>query len=339
VTVRAQQALVLGFAVLALAGCSVPTVQSVVPSVAQSSPSSGQTLLLSFLQRMNRTAIRRDRRPSWMAREAKAQNLLYVSDGGFDEVLIYSYPAGKMVGTLTNLQDPAGVCSDSAGDVWIVNSVSLKIAEYAHGAKKAKATLSDAAANPLGCSVDPTTGNLAVTNLGMASGGGGLSIYTGAKGSPKKYTDSGLMYVYFCGYDNQGDLFVDGQDSAYHFVLDELPSGSGTLQTISLSGSIAFPGGVAWDGSYVVIGDQYYQSKHKAAIFQYTVAGSAGTLEGTTTLSDTCDALQFAISGNTVVVPDACSNSAAFYDYPAGGSPSASLSGFQYPVAAAISLK
>jgi hypothetical protein len=284
-----------------------------------------------------------------MAPEAQAQNLLYVSVGGADEVLVYSYPAGKKVGALTNLHDPAGTCSDAGGDVWIVNSASFDIVEYAHGGKKVKATLSDSGgANPLGCSVDPTTGNLAVTNLGAAGGGGNLSIYTGAKGSAKKYTDSDLTYVYFCGYDDQGNLFVDGLDNAFNFVLAELPGRGGKLQTVSLSSAVGFPGGVAWDGAYVAIGDQLYEGKHKSAVYQFSVTGSAATLEGTTPLIRSCDVLQFAISGegspkedkqgNTAVAPDDCRNNAAFYHYPAGGSPTKTLSGLQYPVAVAISL-
>ncbi|MGA7201282.1 MAG: hypothetical protein WBX26_05585 [Candidatus Cybelea sp.] len=327
---------------ITFAGCSVPAGQSPAPFV-QSSRSQAQAQLFSFLHRMKRAPSRRDRRASWMAPAAKSQTLLYVSDGGADEVLIYSYHAGKMVGKLTHLQDPAGVCSDPTGNVWVVNSASLTILQYAHGATKSKATLDDSgSANPLGCSVDPRTGDLAVTNLGTASGGGNLAIYTAAQGSATTYTDPDLMYVYFCGYDDRGNLFVDGLDGTYQFVLAELPSGGETLQTIGLSGSVGFPGGVAWDGKYIAIGDQYYQNKHTAAIFQYSVSGSAGTLVGTTVLSATCDALQFAIPKDgqqrtTVVVPDACLNSAAFYDYPAGGSPSITFSGFEYPVAAAVS--
>jgi hypothetical protein len=345
---RVHFAFVFGTAAVMLVGCVAPSDQSSSLGSAQSSLSNAQSLLFSFLRRMERPPARAKRRATWIAPEAKVRNLLYVSDGGAREVVVYSYPAGELVGELTNLDDPAGACSDAQGNVWIVNSASFQIVEFAHGGKRAKARLSDyGAANPLGCAVDPTTGNLAVTNVGTASGGGGFSIYAGAKGSAENYQDSDLMYAYFCGYDNEGNLFIDGLNGAYSFVLVELPSGSETPQTISLSGNVAFPGGVAWDGKYMAIGDQYYQGKRASAIFQYSVAGSAGTLEGTTTLTDSCDALQFAISsrgmprkdqqGKAVVVPDACLNSAAFYGYPAGGSPTETLSGLEYPVAAAVS--
>jgi hypothetical protein len=344
---RVRFAFVFGTAALLLVGCVAPSDQSSSLGSAQSSRSNAQSLLFSFLQRMERPPARANRRATWIAPEAKGRDLLYLSDGGAHEVVVYSYPGGKLVGMLTSLKDPAGACSDAHGNVWIVDSASFEIVEFAHGGKKAEARLSDSGeANPLGCSVDPTTGNLAVTNIGTASGGGGFSIYAGAKGNAKHYQDSDLTYAYFCGYDNEGNLFIDGLDSAYSFVLVELPSGSEKPQKISLSGKVAFPGGVAWDGEYIAIGDQYYQGKRTSAIFQYSVSGSVGTLEGTTTLTDSCDSLQFAISGgrqkknqrgNAVAVPDACSSSAAFYDYPAGGSPTETLSGLQYPVAAAVS--
>jgi hypothetical protein len=328
-----------GASVTLLAGCAVPSAQVGPQSSIQNSRPGAQALFLAFLHKMQRAPIHHNRRASWMAPESKKQSLLYLSDGGADEVRIYSYPAGKKVGALTQVQDPAGVCSDAAGDVWVVNSASFTIAEYAHGATKSEATLSDAGSgSPLGCSVDPTTGNLAVTNLGTPSGGGNLSIYTGAKGSAQKFQDSDLTYFYFCAYDDEGNLFVDGLNSSYGFVLAELPTGSGKLQTISLNGTIDFPGGVAWDGSYVAVGDQYYQGMHTSAIYQVSVSGSAGTVEGTTTLTDACDVLQFAIATKTVVAPDDCSSSAGYYDYPAGGSPTKTVSGLTYPVAATLSL-
>jgi hypothetical protein len=336
---RRRSAFVFGVAIAALAGCAVPSGQTGPQSPTPNSPTSAQSLFLAFLHRMKQAPPRPVRSASWMGPEAKKQNLLYLSNGGAGDVLIYSYPAGKKVGALTHLHDPAGVCSDTAGDVWVVNSASFTIVEYAHGATQSEATLSDAgSSNPLGCSVDPATGNLAVTNLGTASGGGNLSIYTGAKGSAKQYQDSDLTYPYFCGYDDEGNLFVDGLSSSYGFILAELPSGGGKLQTIGLNGSVDFPGGVAWDGSYVAIGDQYYQGEHTSAIYQVSVSGSAGTVEGTTKLTSSCDALQFVVQGGTVVAPDNCSSSASFYHYPAGGGPTKTITGYTYPVAAAVSV-
>lgn len=289
-----------------------------------------------------------DGEPSWMAPNAKAQNLLYISDGGANEVYVYSYRAGKLVGKLKGFQDPAGVCADAAGDVWIVDSGSSKIVEYAHGGTEPKATLSDSGATYLlGCSVDPTSGNLAVTDLGGASVSGSVVIYAGAHGAPKKRRISHLLYVYFCGYDDAGNLFVDGVDGSYAFQFAELLSGSKFFKHVTLNQSVGFPGGIQWDGRYVAIGDQKYENQHTSAIYQVLVSGSKGTIEGTTELKDSCDVLEFAISsagsntkhrkGAEAIAPDACQNNVQFYGYPAGGTPTKTLRRFLYPVGAAIS--
>ncbi len=290
-----------------------------------------------------------DRGPSWVAAGATAQNLLYIADGGADDVYVYSYPAGKSVGKLQGFQDPAGVCADATGDVWIVNSGSAKIVEYAHGAKEPKATLSDPGATYLiGCSVDPTTGDLAVTDLGSASVGGRVLIYARAHGTPRKRRNEHLQFAYFCGYDDAGNLFIDGLDGDGSFVLVELAGVSNMLRRITLNQSVGFPGGVQWDGRYIAIGDQRYKNQLTSAIYQVSVSGGSGTVEGTTQLSDSCDVLQFSIvsAGNNknhnrgaeAIAPDACQNNVRIYDYPAGGASTKTFDRFQYPVGATVSL-
>jgi|HubBroStandDraft_4_1064222.scaffolds.fasta_scaffold00008_129 hypothetical protein len=285
---------------------------------------------------------------SWMSAEAKARSLLYVSDDANGDVDVFTYPFGKLVGRLAGFLQPAGICTDAAGDVWIVDAASSKLFEYGHGDKTPIATLSDPNASALlACSVDPTTGNLAVTDFGNASGAGSILIYSDAKGNPSKYRNAQLQAVYFCGYDDLGNLFVDGLDPNGAFEFLELPRGSGVLQHITLNGSIFFPGGVAWDGKYVTIGDQEYQGGHHSAIFQVAISASLGSIVGVTSLDSSCDVLQYSIpklgkgrrnpQGSKVVAPDACLNAVAIYNYPAGGVPVKTLGNLEYPVGSAVS--
>ena len=146
-----------------------------------------------------------------MVPAARAQNLLYVSDEGANDVDVYAYPAGTRAGKLTNLAQPAGLCTDTLGDVWVVQSSSAKITEFGHGGAKPIATLTISGARRLlGCAVDPTTGNLAVTDLGNSKGGGSLWVFAHAQGTPKNYRDPKISFAYFDGYDLGGNLFVDG---------------------------------------------------------------------------------------------------------------------------------
>lgn len=267
---------------------------------------------------------------------------IYVSEGGTNDVILLNYPSFNKIGKIKNLHDPAGVCSDAAGNVWIVNSKSSKILEFAHNGHKAIASLSDSAAGlPFACAVDPTTGNLAVTSMHGTSGAGVL-IYTGAQGAPTVYTSTSLAVAYFCGYDAAGDLFVDGLNSSYAFVLMELPVGGTALQPVNLSGTIGFPGGIAWDGQYLAIGDEAYNGGRTSVIDDVAVSGTTASIVATVPLQKSCDVTQFAFvtgtAGTTVVAPDACHNKLFTYPYPGGGNPSKVLKHFLYPIAAAVSV-
>ena len=71
---------------------------------------------------------------SWMAPDAKkSKTLLYVADQDANDVDVYSYPGGKLKGTLTGFQTPSGVCSNKAGDVFILNGNGTSVEVYAHG--------------------------------------------------------------------------------------------------------------------------------------------------------------------------------------------------------------
>lgn len=321
-------------ALLILAGCGVLPFGSAAGNLAQH-----DTLSIGMPGAIPQTA-RHDHRASWMAPNATGRDLLYISDAGANVVNIYSYPSGGSLGKLTGFTDPTGLCTDTDRDVWVVDTTLSALYEYPHGSKTRKASLkANGTFNLLGCSVDPTTGNLAVAEIGTPTALGGVWIFTNAKGTPKKYKTSAMNFAYFCGYDNAGNLFVDGLDGSGNFVLVELPSGSGTLETITLNQSVGFPGGVEWDGKHVAIGDRAYQNKHESAIYRFSMSGRTGTIKGTTKLTGSCDVVQFGISSTRVVAPDACYNVVRFYAYPGGGAPTKQLTGFQYPVGAVVSHK
>ena len=107
---------------------------------------------------------RSNRSSSWMATGTANETLLYISDIGAETVDVFTYPKGAMVGALTGFEEPNGECVDAKGNVWIADTYALEIVEYAHGGTKPIAKLSDAN-YPVSCSIDPTTNDLAATNL------------------------------------------------------------------------------------------------------------------------------------------------------------------------------
>jgi hypothetical protein len=325
----AQHGFLVGAGVLVLAGCSGSSVPSVAPSHA--GPAAGDA------------SVRADRQRTWMAPDAKKQQLLYVSDAEADDVNVYSYPAGKLKGQLTGFDGVQGLCSDKAGDVWIANSNQEAMLEYKHGGTTPIATLNDPGYLPVDCSVDPTTGNLAVANSeGYPSHGpGDLAIYTGAKGSPQLYGDSSLYFTLYVGYDNAGDAFVDAQaPGSGAFAFAELPKGGSTLGTVTTTGISGLGAGVAWDGKYITVGI----GRPSSTIYQLQVSGSAATIAGTTTISGNPGLGKYVVvtkgrkQGNTVIDPEVGgTKDVGFFKYPSGTGPVKAITGLQNPVAVAIS--
>jgi hypothetical protein len=276
--------------------------------------------------------------PSWMASDAKQQNLLYV--GGVHVVNVYSYPQGKLEGRLRGFYRTEGECVDKKGDIYITNLGTNEIFEYAHGGTKRLATLKGYG-GATGCAIDPTTGNLAVTNIE-----GYLAVYKGARGKPTVYTDRKFQEFFFCGYDDKGNLFVDGQNRDIQFELAELPKGVATLASVTLDQSIGWPAGVQWDGKYVAVGNagKTCGSCTGPTIYRFAIQDGRGQLAGSTALGGGAwDVYQFWIDGKTVIVPNEychtqCLSDVLFFAFPSGGTATKKiLQGRGYPEGVVVS--
>jgi 6-phosphogluconolactonase (cycloisomerase 2 family) len=307
----------------AIAGCARSQLPTAAPATQQSAPS----------------AVKQNRVRSWMAPAAKSGDLLYVTNAN-STVTVYSYPQGKLVGTLGGFEDPYGVCVDKKANVYITDYSAGTISEFAHGGTKAIAKLEDTEYDPQGCSVDLTTGDLAVANYETGwDYPGNLSVYHKARGVAHAHIVEDLYYYFFCGYDGDGNLYADGQFSIYgqNFEFARLSGKGGTLQQLLLPADIGYAGGIAWDGTHLAVGDQT-----STTIDEFAIANGKATLANATTLNGAGTLLQFAIDGSTLVAPNQFSSSSSvlFYKYPAGGSPTRTITnGVFFPRAVAISLR
>jgi hypothetical protein len=258
-----------------------------------------------------------DENGSWMLLEAQSEDLLYVANVA--DVTVYSFPKGKLVGTLSGFDSAAGACGDTHGDIFVTDLGHRQIVEYAHGGKEPEAILQDPGEEPAGCAIDPKTGDLAVASLDSTFGGGDVAIYARAKGKPKPFVDPGITNYYYCGYDDEGNLYVDGQLKG-GFQLAEMPEGSNDFTTISLNQHINWPGAVQWDGQYLVVGD-----KGATVAYRFQVSGSMGMLEGTVDFDGTQSPEQFWIDHRKIIVPNEYFTKSVphsdvlVYDYPRGG--------------------
>ncbi len=280
--------------------------------------------------------VRPDRGRSWMRSGVSGSDLLYISDVATGDVYAYTYPQGTLVGTLTGFKGSLRECSDRKGNVFITNSGKQQLLEYAHGGTSPVATFADPNNLPTDCSVDPTTGNLAVTNYSTkGSHHGSLYVYRHTGGKPIVRTDPNVLAYLFCGYDNKGNLFVDGLDYSYNFMLVELPRNKGKFETIALDQAFSGWGGVQWDGNYVAVGDG------ASTIYRFAISGSTATEVGSVTLGGARNVVQFWIDGSTIIGPDGPNGGnkdVGLWSYPYGGTTTSTIPGFKNPSGATVSV-
>lgn len=268
------------------------------------------------------------------SKRAASTDLLYASAADGTHIYVFSYPQGKLVrkfappaGTIS-LQ---GLCSDAKGDVFVTSVSKGKgsggdeghLYEYAHGGTKVLWTLTFYDAAPFGCSVDPKSGTIAVSTIGIGSRNGELWTYTPGSDNGNQYYSYDIHNFYYCAYDAKGDLFVNGEGAGTQMYLDELVRGKSQLIELSLNKyvSVSGMGQLQWDGKYMTL-----EHLTAGAIDRLSVSGSQAIIVGKTLLSGLNGSALSAIDGKTVLVPTGVSQtSIGVWKYPAGGKPLDSL--------------
>jgi hypothetical protein len=272
---------------------------------------------------------------SWMLPEAKRGDLLYVGSPVTDDVYVYTYPGGKLVGTLTGLDNPQGLCSDTKGNVWTTNADShgnSYLAEYAHGGTTAIATLDDSGFLSLACSVDPTTGDLAV---GQSIDD--VAVWRNGRGKPRHYLTSCCVFASSTiTYDGSGNaIFADFRTRS-----GWLPNGHSKVMKFGLQPHLRRHGVFDWDGKY--LGVLVFSRKlRQEEVIQYKVSGGMARQVGTVPLSGVAGVNgdgQFVVQDSGMVLTDSRTGSVYFYNYPAGGNPTHTLSGLDDPYGVTVSI-
>jgi len=276
-----------------------------------------------------------DHRKSWVSPDInRAPRLLFVSDAASEDVYIFTMPAMQLKGTLTGFNGPQGMCSDNQGNIWVVNTGTFQGLEYSRNGQLI-GSVSDPSGTPVGCAVNPTDGDLALSEILGSSGAGGIEIYHNGSGSPTRYSNPSQYEYFFPAYDTGGNLYVDGFTYPSPAVIfSELPSGSGTMHTVSYSGgTIGFPGGVNWDrvNGELIVNDQECHAIYASCAYQLTVSGSHATIVGSTPLNNfdgtACDVDQGTIAPFSKYFAGPCItfaysvSSVDRWAYPSGGTP------------------
>ncbi|MBV9700920.1 MAG: hypothetical protein JO078_12490 [Candidatus Eremiobacteraeota bacterium] len=287
---------------------------------------------------------------SWMAPQAKSNHLIYVSNGnmgsGTGTVNVYSWRLRTQVGTLSGFRIPRGICVDKAQNVWVTDYSAMQIVEYAHGGTTPLQTLVFPFGGPTACSVDTVTGDIAIVSQGGGTAPAGVFVYTSPSSTPTQYTNSSFSSYVGAAYDNLGNLFVDGVGTGSStFALAEVPSGGTTLASVSVGQSITYPSSLQWDGKYLAICDR---GNSPSVVYEFSISGSAATLQGTTSLGNSSNVQQFWVpkftsgktnpQGTRIVAADYNNNDVPVWSYPAGGTPLRTITtGIMAPLGIAVS--
>jgi hypothetical protein len=237
------------------------------------------------------------------------RDLLYVSSDLATNV--YTYPRGKLVSALGG--STGVICSNAAGDVFLSQVNVDVIDEFQHGRSTPLAQLSEPFSSPHSCSADRTSGKLAV----VSSAGEGVAVFRPRKRHhwhlPRLYPLP--EYLFSCGYDASGDLFIDGRTQSNQIVLAELAKGTSEFKSITLDYDLTTVGTVQWDGQYLAVGDE-----DNTLIRRFSIQDFNGTQVGSLTLSGPSSLAQFWIEGSIVIGADWSDSQVGFWNYPDGGS-------------------
>lgn len=321
-----------------------------------------QTPLASYPNPAAQQAVAEvDHSGSWMSPDAHHKTLLYAAvqtsccAAGGKNLFAFTYPTGRLVGELNvTPTDLYGICSDAKGDIFITSysdySDGTTIYEYAHAGTKPIATLSDPW-NADACSVDPTTGNLAVANW-YTNGqyiDGNVIVYDLSTKQYTGYHDADLPYYKWCAYDDKGNLYVDSggfftTNDKQRPTLAVLPKGQSTFTNITVKTSSRFTAmSLQWyNGNLVTAG--YENAIGPETLLSVRIKGTEGDVVGTTSLQDHGkdygDDSQFVIDGNHVISGGYPGNYLHKWLFPKGGMPrrnlAASPPGWWYGLALSV---
>jgi hypothetical protein len=261
-------------------------------------------------------------------RGATSGDLMYAGAADGKHIYVFSYPDGKLV---KRIASPAGtislqgLCSDASGNVFVTGLskppksgfATGYVYKYAHGGSKILKTLQFGRARPVGCTVDPVTGTLAVALAGVSSGSGELETFLpGGTGSHTYYSYS-IQNFFYCAYDGSGTLYATGQGAGTQMYLAKAKPGQTQLSLVALNQyvSVSGMGQLQWDGTHLTLEDLTAD-----AIYRLKVSGLRADVVAKVPLDGWNGQGLSWIAGSTVILPMGVSGTKiGFWNYPAGG--------------------
>jgi hypothetical protein len=175
-------------------------------------------------------------------------------ESDYGPIAMFDYLTGQRIGNVS--QGPSGFgvpmagCVDKAGDVYVAEGSNL--VEYSHdGAYEGTLIMPDYG-DARNCSVDSSSGDVAVTNAIPYGYGDELLVFRNGKGTPEKLQAADFWRMLWLTYDGSGNIFVDGFGESFGPTkYGRIKSGSQVIQTLQLDKPIKLKE-LQFDGKNVV---------------------------------------------------------------------------------------
>jgi hypothetical protein len=266
---------------------------------------------------------------------------------------VYTYNNGdgiNQVGTLTGFTSPGGMCTDTAGDVWIPDYYSRTMYEYAHGGSAPIATITAKAGYPYACAFDNATGNLAVSYEhpnGHYRNYAEVVVYaSGSKIGAPYAPKTGFYRAYFLTYDDRGNLYATGNACGYnecyrneaYVHLFKLSPHQAYFELIKGDARQAAPSTVTWVKPAFLMGNGM-SGNGGAGALKIQVTAHRSSVVGQLTFAQTFLTYGFSRRADLVIVPDFAANAVQIYRLSDGTLVNSFTQGLEQPFSAIVSQK
>jgi len=261
-----------------------------------------------------------------------------VSDDGTNTVDIFD-ESGTLQATLTGFSEPQGLTSDRKGTLYIADTENSQIQVWASPYSGPSTPWADPGQFPVGVDVRNNGAFGAVTNIITSDDGpGSVSIYRNGS-AVANITDSNLLEAFYGAFDATGNFYFDGFNGSgevFVAVIAHANTGGRTVQYLTTSNTIGFPGGVQVNNDGTIdVGDQ-----EPTQIYTYNPpsGGSLGSPISTTVLGSSVDVVTFAlkIHNHNLYTGDAGAASSQEYSFPGGVLENSISSGLIEPIGVAL---
>jgi DNA-binding beta-propeller fold protein YncE len=153
------------------------------------------------------SSVQASRLKTWISPDAKdAPVLFFQGDVDLGNIYIFSLPEMTLKGTISGLSEPLGMCSDLAGNIYVAEAGLSRVDEFTR-AGTLIATFTDTYGYPSACAVNPQNGYLAVTDTSSPLK---VLVFSSPSSPPTALIVPDMTYLSFAGYNDKGELWVDG---------------------------------------------------------------------------------------------------------------------------------